>query len=196
MGRTFAYLRVSTAEQTTDNQAQAIQAAGYEVEPRRMIRETISGGVPAMRRPGFAKLVDRLEAGDTLVVLKVDRLGRDCIDIQSTIKALTEQSVKVISLDLGGMDVTSSVGAFSMTMLAAFAQMERDRIRERTYEGLRRAKSQGKRLGRPFAGELSKVKAARDSGLSQSAVAAKLGLSIATVKRYCAELKKAEGCQA
>lgn len=193
MGRQFAYLRVSTDDQTTDNQAHAIAAAGFDIEPQRMVAETISGGVPAMKRPGFADLLNRLEGGDTLVVLKIDRLGRDCLDIQSTIKALTERRVKVISLDLGGMDVTSSLGSFMMTMLAAVAQMERDRIKERTGDGLRRAKAQGKKLGRPFKTNLSQIKAERDAGLSQSEVAKKLGLSTATVKRYCAELKKAGG---
>ncbi|RZK33527.1 MAG: recombinase family protein, partial [Hymenobacter sp.] len=74
MARTFAYCRVSTADQTTDNQAREIEAAGFKVDPKRIVAETVSGSVAAMERKGFAKLVDKLEAGDILIVTKLDRL--------------------------------------------------------------------------------------------------------------------------
>ena len=77
MPRTFAYLRVSTPGQTTDNQLQEIRAAGFPIEPHRVVAETVSGGVAAARRLGFARLLDRLETGDVLVVTKLDRLGRN-----------------------------------------------------------------------------------------------------------------------
>ena len=71
MPRTFAYLRVSTAAQSTDNQLAEIEAAGFQVEPRRVVTETISGSIATSQRPDFARLVDRLEAGDVLVVTKL-----------------------------------------------------------------------------------------------------------------------------
>ena len=67
MPRTFAYLRVSTPGQTTDNQLTEIQAAGFTIEPRRLVTETVSGSIAASQRRGFARLLDRLEAGDVLV---------------------------------------------------------------------------------------------------------------------------------
>ena len=77
MPRTFAYLRVSTTGQTTDNQLQELAAAGFKVEPRRVVTETVSGNVATSQRRGFTRLLDRLEAGDVLVVTKLDRLGRN-----------------------------------------------------------------------------------------------------------------------
>lgn len=189
MSRTFAYLRVSTQEQTTDNQAQAIKSRGYDISPKRIVAETISGAVPAMERPGFAKLLERMEEGDTLVVLKLDRLGRDTIDVTSTVRDLGAQGIRVISLDLGDIDLTSTTGKATMGIMAVIAEMERDRIRERTQEGLARAKAQGVKLGRPVADDVTEqVREARGAGRSQQEVADLLGLSLRTVKRHCAKL--------
>lgn len=189
MSRTFAYLRVSTQEQTTDNQAQAIKSRGYDISPKRIVAETISGAVPAMERPGFAKLLERMEEGDTLVVLKLDRLGRDTIDVTSTVRDLGAQGIRVISLDLGDIDLTSTTGKATMGIMAVIAEMERDRIRERTQEGLARAKAQGVKLGRPVADDVTEqVRQAREAGRSQQEVADLLGLSLRTVKRHCAKL--------
>ncbi|MFK7160833.1 recombinase family protein [Marinospirillum sp. MEB164] len=185
MTRTFAYCRVSTTEQTTENQVQALKAAGYDIQPNRIISETISGSVQASQRPEFARLLDKLEHGDSLIVLKLDRLGRDNIDIQQTITSLQERGISVQSLDLPKMDIASSSGRLMLQMFSAFAEFERNRIRERTAEGLERAKAEGKKLGRPEATSTTKaVQAAKAEGLSQSKAAAKLGLSIPTIKRH------------
>ncbi|MCW4151538.1 recombinase family protein [Halomonas sp. 18H] len=186
MGRTFAYCRVSTVEQTTDNQLEAINGAGYEVKPMRVVSETISGSVQAMERPAFRNMVEhKLEPGDTLVVLKLDRLGRDNIDVQQTITDLQSRDVRVVSLDLPAQDLASANGKLILQMFAAFAEFERNRIRERTQEGLERAKSQGKKLGRPVATSTTeKVQQLKEQGLSQSQAASQAGLGIATIKRH------------
>lgn len=89
MSRTFAYCRVSTSEQTTENQIMAIRQAGYDVIDNRVVSEVVSGGVQAMQRKAFADMVNhKLESGDRLVVLKLDRLDRDNIDVQHTIAML------------------------------------------------------------------------------------------------------------
>ena len=93
MPRTFAYVRVSTTGQTTENQIQEIEAVGFQVEPRRIVTETVSGSTAIAQRRGFAKLMDRLEAGDVLIVTKLDRLGRDAIDVSLTVKALAGMGV-------------------------------------------------------------------------------------------------------
>ncbi len=149
MSRVFAYCRVSTADQTTENQRNEIIAAGFAIDTRRVVTETISGSVPAGERPGFTRLVDKLEAADVLVVTKLDRLGRNAMDVRSTVEALAGMGVRVHCLALGGMDLTSSAGKMTMGVIAAVAEFERDLLIERTQAGLARAKADGKVLGRP-----------------------------------------------
>lgn len=151
MTRIFAYCRVSTADQTTDNQVQEIEAAGFSVAKQRVITETVSGSVPAFERKGFAKLVDRLEDSDVLIVTKLDRLGRNAIDVRSTVERLASIGVRVHCLALGGVDLTSAAGKMTMGVISAVAEFERDLLIERTQAGLRRAKAEGKTFGRPSA---------------------------------------------
>ena len=186
MPRTFAYARVSTTGQTTENQIQEIEAAGFHVEPRRIVTETVSGSTAIAQRPGFSKLMDRLEAGDVLIVTKLDRLGRDAIDVSSTVKALAGMGVRVHCLALGGVDLTSSAGTMTMNVLNAVAQFERDLLIERTQSGLNRAKAEGKTLGRPATLSEQQKQTVRDglaAGESVSALARKLGTSRQTVMR-------------
>lgn len=185
-GRTFAYCRVSTTEQTTENQILAIRNAGYDVIDSRIVSETISGSSKAADRKQFSNLIEqKLESGDTLIVLKLDRLGRDNIDVQQTISQLTQRGIRVICLDLPVSDLSSSEGKLMLQMFSAFAEFERNRIRERTQEGLARAKAEGKKLGRPKATETTKrVQECKEAGMSQSKAAANLSLGIATIKRH------------
>lgn len=148
--RTFVYARVSTVGQTTDNQIQEIKAAGFSVEDKRIVTETISGSTSAMERPAFAALVaHKLEAGDVLLVTKLDRLGRNAMDVRATVDSLAAMEVKVHCLALGGADLTSAAGRMTMGVIAAVAEFERDLLVERTQAGLLRAKGEGKTLGRP-----------------------------------------------
>ncbi|EJZ60923.1 Site-specific recombinase (plasmid) [Pseudomonas fluorescens R124] len=148
MSRTFVYARVSKDEQTTDNQLLEIEAAGFAVQPRRIVVEQISGGVAAAARPGFSKLIDRLEQDDILIVTKLDRLGRNAMDIRSTVERLAKEGVRVYCLALGGMDLNSSTGKLTMGVIAAFAEFERDQMIERTNAGLARTVAKGTKLGR------------------------------------------------
>lgn len=127
----------------------------------------------------------QMENGDMLVVLKLDRLGRDNIDVQNTINLLTDKGIKVVCLDLPVANLSSAEGKLMLQMFSAFAEFERNRIRERTREGLERAKAEGKKLGRPAAhATKDSVQAKKAEGLSQSKTAEALGLGIATVKRH------------
>ncbi|EGQ7783900.1 TPA: recombinase family protein [Vibrio parahaemolyticus] len=183
--RIFAYCRVSTTEQTTENQVLAISRAGYDIRSNRVVSETISGGVKAMERPEFIRLVDRLEEGDSLVVLKLDRLGRDAIDIQQTVQMFVDMGVKLVCLDLPVSDLSSAEGRLMLQMFGAFAEFERNRIKERTVLGLERAKAEGKKLGRPPAMETNRrVQQAKAQGLGQSETARTLGIGLSTVKRH------------
>ncbi|HHV47794.1 MAG TPA: recombinase family protein [Rhodocyclaceae bacterium] len=151
MSRVFAYCRVSTADQNTDNQVQEIRSAGFNIDPKRIVSECISGSTQASARPAFAKLLDRLEEGDVLVVTKLDRLGRNAMDVRATVESLAQAGVRVHCLALGGVDLTSSAGKMTMQVLAAVAEFERDLLIERTQQGLTRAKAEGKHCGRPAA---------------------------------------------
>lgn len=182
MTRIFAYGRVSTLEQSTDNQLLALQQKGFDVQPHRWFAEQISGGIPALHRPEFSRMAERMESGDVLVVLKLDRLGRDVQDVLATIEVLASRSIHVRSLDLDGVDLASAAGKLQLTVLAAVAAFERDRIKERTKEGLART---SKKAGRPKAIETTKaVQACKAKNMSQSQVVAELGLSLPTVKRH------------
>ena len=149
MSRVFAYCRVSTFDQTTKNQIIEINAAGFTIYSNRIIEENISGSVAAKQRPGFCKLVDRLESGDILVVTKLDRLGRNAIDVRSTAELLEKENIRLHCLALGGVDLTSAAGKMTMGIITAVAEFERDLLIERTQSGLKRAKEEGISLGRP-----------------------------------------------
>ena len=186
MARTFAYCRVSTADQTTDNQVREIAAAGFAVEPKRVIEETVSGSVAAMERAGFARLVDRLEAEDVLIVTKLDRLGRNAMDVRATVERLTADGVRVHCLALGGVDLTSAAGKMTMGVLSVVAEFERDLLIERTQAGLTRAKAEGKALGRPSAlsrDQQDTVRTQRAAGVSLGVLAKEFGVSRAAIQR-------------
>jgi putative DNA-invertase from lambdoid prophage Rac len=186
MPRTFAYVGVSTAGQTTENQIGEIEAAGFKIEPRRVITETASGSTAIALRRGFMRLLDRLETDDVLIVTKLDRLGRDAIDVSATVARLGEMSVRVHCLALGGVDLTSAAGRMTMGVINAVAQFERDLLIERTQSGLQRAKADGKILGRPATlDEQARAIVWRQlaAGVSVSAVAKQFGTSRQTILR-------------
>lgn len=186
MSRLFAYCRVSTANQTTDNQVIEIAAAGFKVEPHRIHVENISGSTSAAERPVFSQLLTKLESGDVLIVTKLDRLGRNTADVLDTVGRLEQMGVKVHCLALGGLDLTSAAGKMTMSVLAAVANFERDLLIERTQAGLKRAKEEGKKLGRKFSytpERAVEVKRAIEAGLSIRATAQQFGLSAGAVQR-------------
>lgn len=185
MSRTFLYARVSTSGQFTENQTQEVKAAGFDVQASRVVEETISGSIAASERPGFKKLLDRMEGGDVLIVTKLDRLGRNAMDVRQTVEQLANAGIRVHCLALGGVDLTSAAGKMTMQVLGAVAEFERDLLIERTQQGLMRAKAEGKKLGRPEATETtSKVHFLKKYNKTQAEVAAELGIGIATVKRH------------
>lgn len=185
MSRTFLYCRVSTANQFTENQVQEVKASGFDVQASRVVEETISGSIAAKERPGFQKLLDRMESGDVLIVTKLDRLGRNAMDVRQTVEHLASAGIRVHCLALGGVDLTSAAGKMTMQVLGAVAEFERDLLIERTQQGLIRAKAEGKRLGRPEATDTTAaVQRLKARDMTQAQVAADLNIGIATVKRH------------
>lgn len=146
--RVAVYCRVSTEEQTTENQrlrlVEYCERMGYEFE---VVEEVESS---RGTRPKKVGLLQRLRAKefDGLLVYKLDRWARSSIELLGEITELHEKGVAFISFS-DNIDLTTSGGKLQFQIMAAFAEFERSLIRERTLEGLRRAKAQGKTLGRP-----------------------------------------------
>ncbi|MCL4182794.1 MAG: recombinase family protein [Burkholderiaceae bacterium] len=183
-GRLFGYGRVSTTDQTPENQRRELEQAGFAIDLRRWFADTISGKVPAMQRPQFAKLIDRIEEGDSLVVAKLDRLGRDSMDVEQTLRYLEERGVSVVVLQLGKTDLTSSAGKLIRRVLGAVADMERDLLIERTQAGLARAKAEGKQLGRRWKTteeQRAEIRQRHEAGEAVSALARDFGISRGSV---------------
>ncbi|HEB3532467.1 TPA: recombinase family protein [Burkholderia cenocepacia] len=186
MSRTFAYARVSTTDQTATNQLREIEAAGFSVDKRRVITESISGSISADQRPGFAELLLKMEEGDVLIVTKLDRLGRNAMDVRATVEALARRGIRIHCLALGGVDLTSAAGRMTMQVLNAVAEFERDLLIERTQAGIARVRAEGKAVGRPPA--LSKqqqreVRQHLSEGASVASLAKRYSTSRQTIMR-------------
>ena len=125
---------------------------------------------------GFTNLVDKLEHRDILVVTKLHCLGRDCIDVTSTVNNLADLGIKVYCLALGGADLTSSAGQLTMSVISAVAQFERDLLIERTQSGLQRAKALNNK-------QEDQVNQLLEQGISVSAIARQVGVSRQTIMR-------------
>jgi len=183
----FAYLRVSTIDQTTEQQLTQIVNAGYKVARDRVYKEQgISGKVPALQRPKFKELEGRLNSGDILVVVKLDRLGRNTLDVITTIQKLIDRGVAIVVLGLGTLD-GSPQSNLTMTMLIAISTFERELISERTKSKLAQLKLEGRKLGRPVkhSDETLKSKATDlfSQGKSWRKVAGELGVALSTLQR-------------
>jgi len=181
----FGYGRVSTGQQTVENQRHELERAGYQIEPDFWFAdEGVSGKVAASQRPAFKRLLGQIRKNETLVVSKLDRLGRDAIDVLQTVRNLGERGVKVIVLQLGTTDLTSAAGKLLLSMLAAVGEMERDLLVERTQAGLRRARAEGRALGRPSKTtpeQRSEIRRRLGAGESVSALARAYGVSRANI---------------
>lgn len=184
------YTRVSTNDQTTEAQRHDLPGTF----DREFSDVGVSGAVVAASRPGFAQLLAYIRDGDELHVAAIDRLGRDAIDVQQTVRALLDKGV---TLHVGGLGaIGRGVGELVVAVLAQVAQMERDRINERTKQGRAVAKellaTTGKTqhgatsMGRPVEVDLAAVKAWREANSASIAkTAMHFGISESSVKRAC-----------
>lgn len=187
----LAYYRVSTHDQSIEGQRASLPGP-FDKE---FMDEGVSGAAPAESRSGFAALLGYVREGDTIHIAAIDRLGRDALDIQATVRKLIDKGVAVDVLGLG--IIAKGVGELIVAVLAQIADMERNRIKERCDAGRQAAKAslqatgrthRGKMsLGRPFAADATHVARWRKENDASIKVTAKqFDLSEATVKRYCA----------
>ena len=180
----LAYVRVSTEDQSTNAQRHAITErhnVGKWFED-----QAVSGATKALDRPGFAELFKYAREGDTLVVAAIDRLGRDTLDLLTTVQALEAKGVAVVSLR-EGFDLSTPIGKAMLTMLGAVAELERSNIRARQLAGITRAKASGQKLGAPKRIDDEAVRIWRQANKATiQETATQFSISIAAVKRACA----------
>ncbi len=187
MGDLIGYARVSTTEQDPALQLDALRAAGCA----RIFSDHASGAVS--ERPELTRVLDHLRTGDTLVVWKLDRLGRSLRHLIDLVRTLEQRDVAFRCLQ-ESIDTTTPGGRLVFHVFAALAEFERDLIRERTYAGLAAARARGRRGGRPAVMTPQKSAVARQMYDARehtvAAIAATLGVSRATVYR---SLESAKG---
>lgn len=189
MSAVIAYVRVSTDDQTTENQKRDIEAR-YSVS-KWFREEGVSGVIPAAQRPAMAQLLAYVREGDTVIVTAIDRLGRNTIDVLTTVETLKAKGVSLVSMR-EGFDLATPAGEFMLTMLAAVAKLERANIKARQMAGIERARSEGKNLGREkVIDDATVAKWRHDNSASIKATADHFGISTASVKRACQTLRSA-----
>jgi DNA invertase Pin-like site-specific DNA recombinase len=176
----LGYARVSTTDQSLDAQTDALTAAGAE----RIYADTISG--TARTRPELDRMLDQLRAGDVVVVAKYDRLARSLRDLLDIVQAIRDRGAGFRSL-AEEIDTTTPAGRLIFHVFASIAEFERDRISERTKEGLEAARRRGRVGGRPPAlspDQKAEVRRMRDAdGKSIPEIARLFRVSPATVRR-------------
>ena len=176
----IGYARKSTDDQNIDLQVAALESAQCEAV---FVDEGVSGGTDPMRRDGFAKAIEALPPGGTLMVWKLDRLGRSLSSIIATIDDLAERDIQFVSLT-ENIDTTSIHGRALWQMIGVFAELERSIIRERTRAGLEAARRRGSRIGRPPVLDADRLKEARSmiaGGMTVIDAAERLAVSKSTL---------------
>lgn len=176
----IGYARVSTQDQNLDLQINALTSAGCQ----KVFEDKVSG--TRAERPGLAKAMEMLREGDTLVVWKLDRLGRSVRQLVDLVGKLHNQSVQFKSLT-DSIDTSTPSGRFFFHVMASLSEMERDLIVERTRAGLAAAIQLGRKSGRKPKMTISKVESAKkllSSGVPPKDVARNLGVSVPTLYRW------------
>jgi putative DNA-invertase from lambdoid prophage Rac len=187
----FAYMRVSTDNkgQTTDNQRKLLTDAGFAIDEF-FSEDGVSGSMKAFERPAFSAMMDKAKTGDTVIVVAVDRLGRNAVDILNVIEEFKARGVKLRVQQFDGVDLTSPTGKMLVTVMAALAEMEKNMLIERTKAGLERTKAAGTRLGRPLTIHptiLRSMKERKVAGLSLDQLAAAYSVPRNTIHRNLKE---------
>ena len=181
--RIFGYGRVSTNQQSLDIQIEALKAQG--VEDHRIFTDKATSS--NTDRAGLDSLRVKVESGDVILIKKLDRLGRDTADMVSLIKEFDTAGVKVRFLD-DGISTEGSMGKMVITILAAVAQAERERIMERTNEGRQAAKANGVKFGRKPTIDRDQFTSLIESGVGATEISKTMGIARSTVYKLLREL--------
>ena len=183
IGARVGYTRVSTVAQTLDQQNAALEAAGVT----KTFSDTMSGARDD--RPGLAALMDYVRPGDTVVVWKLDRLGRNMLHILQTVKALTDNGVTLVSVT-DGIDSSTAAGRMMIGVLGSLAEYERELTKERTALKIAASRANGTKFGRPHKvtdpDHLATARRMKADGHTARDIAKFLGVGRATLYRYLA----------
>lgn len=186
-GQLLGYARVSTGHQSLDAQTDALTAAG--VDPARVYSDKLTGTSTREQRAGLAAVLDYAREGDTIVVVGIDRLGRNAAEVMLTVRDLAERGITLRSLR-EGIDTSNATGRMIAGVLASLAELELELQRERRAASRAARKARDMPIGRPKALDANKAALARrmrDSGEPVPTIAAAVGVSRATLYRYLAE---------
>lgn len=186
-GQLLGYARVSTGHQSLDAQTDALTAAG--VDPARVYSDKLTGTSTREQRAGLAAVLDYAREGDTIVVVGIDRLGRNAAEVMLTVRDLAERGITLRSLR-EGIDTSNATGRMIAGVLASLAELELELQRERRAASRAARKARDMPIGRPKALDAHKAALARrmrDSGEPVPTIAAAVGVSRATLYRYLAE---------
>jgi DNA invertase Pin-like site-specific DNA recombinase len=186
-GVQIGYARVSTGHQSLDQQLDALTEAG--VDPKRVYTDKLSGTSTREQRPGLAALLDYARPGDAIVVVGIDRLGRNASEVMTTIRELRDREIVLRSLR-EGIDTSNATGRMVAGVLASLAELELELGRERRAAAREARRARGQHIGRPKALDEKNAALAQRmhaNGESASTIAATLGVSRATVYRVLAE---------
>ena len=181
----YAYIRVSTNDkgQTTDNQKEHIENFGFSVPEGNWYSEDgVSGTVAALDRPAFSSLMQTVVCGDTVICTMLDRLGRNALDILTTVEAFKKKGVKLRVMQLDGVDLTSSTGKLLVGVLACLAEIDRVMISERTKMGMARTAAAGTKLGQPLKAPPEALRAMIE-GVPKPEVARQFGMKLGTLQK-------------
>jgi DNA invertase Pin-like site-specific DNA recombinase len=185
-GQLLGYARVSTGHQSLDAQTDALTAAG--VDPARVYSDKLTGTSTREQRAGLAAVLDYAREGDTIVVVGIDRLGRNAAEVMLTVRDLAEQGIALRSLR-EGIDTSKATGRMIAGVLASLAELEVELQRERRAASRAARKARDMPIGRPKKLDADKAALARrmrDSGEPVPTIAAAVGVSRATLYRYLA----------
>ncbi|CAN5223057.1 recombinase family protein [soil metagenome] len=183
----LGYARVSTGHQSLDAQADALTAAG--VDPGRVYSDKLTGTSTKEQRPGLAAVLDYARKGDTIVVVGIDRLGRNAAEVMLTIRDLGERGIALRSIR-EGIDTTNPTGRMIAGVLASLAELELELGRERRSASRAARKARDLPIGRPkklTVAQIRQAEALRASGEPVPVIAETLGVSRATLYRTLAE---------
>lgn len=185
-GTLLGYARVSTGHQSLDAQTDALTAAG--ADPARIYSDKLTGTSTKEQRPGLAAVLDYAREGDTIVVVGIDRLGRNAAEVMLTIRDLGERGIALRSLR-EGIDTTNATGRMIAGVLASLAELELELGRERRAAAKASRKARDLPIGRPralTADQIRQAEALRASGEPVPVIAETLGVSRATLYRTLA----------
>ncbi len=185
----YGYARVSTLDQSLDGQKDALSAAGAA----KVYSEKMSGA--RSDRPQLARMLDALQAGDVVVVAKLDRLARSTRDLLNTLAAITKRGAGFKVLDNPTLDTTSAHGRLLVNILAAIGEFEHELIKARTEDGRNRAKARGVRFGRKLkltSHQIAEAIRRRDAGEPLTDIAKSYNVSHSTISRLPSSSEKIE----